>query len=506
MKNSIVFAIAFCLVIMPGCSDDFLDISDPNTIVADAVFTEFETSVLAINGAYAPLKEVDLWGDQIHFFLHQVTNEYDLLWLQDDGWNQMKNFSQQPNNQTLDAAWGGLAKIILRSNAVIQALEGSAGTEAFTLEQRNRLVGQAYFLRGYAFFLGVRTFGEQPVSVDGSVRGFPLILSPATERDEALVPRATVDEVYAQIIMDFESAETLLPVSWTGGDLGRATSGAASAFLGKVYLYQENWERAIEYFDKIINNASYQLLANFGDNFNGAGENGSESIFEIQFSRESPVNGFGGGPGHVYATRHAPPQLDGWGNVFVPVENYNRIQDDPRADATVIKPGDFLPFANEEYVGSGTEDYRPRKFIDINSGQINNPPFGQYNGGINMPVMRLADVYLMYAEAQNENGNTVVALEYVNKVRRRAYGEPIDSPSTIADIAVGGGAPLLDAIQEERYIELFGEGHRWFDLLRWELADDVLGSRGFIPGTHEAMPIPLDETQLNTAMVQNNGY
>ncbi len=506
MKNSIVFAIPLCLALVLGCSDDFLDISDPNSLVTDEVYTDYQASILAINGAYAPLKEVDLWGDQIHFFLHQVTNEYGLLWQGDAGWNQMKDFSQQPNNQTLDAAWGGLAKVILRSNEAIQALEDFAGTEAFTLEQRNGLLGQAYFLRGYAFFLGVRTFGEQPVSVDGSVRGFPLTLSPPTERDATLVPRATVDEVYAQIILDFENAETLLPASWASGDLGRVTSGAASAYLGKVYLYQENWDQAIAHFDKVINNASYQLLANFGDNFNGAEENGSESIFEIQFSREHPLNSFDGGPGHVFATRHAPEELDGWGNVFVPVENYNRIQDDPRSDATVIKPGDFLPFANEEYVGSGPEDYRPRKFIDINSGQINNPPFGFFNGGINMPMMRLADVYLMYAEAQNENGNTAVALEYVNKVRRRAYGEPIDSPSIVADIAVGGGAPLLAAIQDERYIELFGEGHRWFDLLRWELADDVLGSRGFIPGTHEAMPIPIDEIQLNTAMVQNNGY
>ena len=204
MKNSIVFAITLCLALVPGCSDDFLDISDPNSLVADEVYTDYQTSILAINGAYAPLKEVDLWGDQIHFFLHQITNEYGLLWQGDAGWNQMKDFSQQPNNQTLDAVWGGLAKVILRSNEAIQALEGFAGTEAFTPEQRNGLLGQAYFLRGYAFFLGVRTFGEQPVSVDGSVRGFPLILSPPTERDATLVPRATVDEVYAQIIMDLE--------------------------------------------------------------------------------------------------------------------------------------------------------------------------------------------------------------------------------------------------------------------------------------------------------------
>ncbi|WP_185154136.1 RagB/SusD family nutrient uptake outer membrane protein [Fulvivirga sp. M361] len=506
MKNILLIILSSCLFLVSGCGDDFLEVTDENSLVTVSVFENYGTSVEAINAAYTPLKEVDLYGDQIHFFFHQITHEYDLLFQGDDGWNQMKTFALTPINQTLDAAWNGLGKIILRSNSVIEGLEGLETSGDFTEEQKNELVGQAYFLRGFAFFLGVRMFGEQPVSVDGSVRGFPLITSVPSNREATLVSRASVDSVYQQIILDFEVAETLLPESWTGNDLGRATKGAASAYLGKVYLYQEEWPKAIEYFEKIINNASYRLLDNFADNFNGEAENGSESIFELQFSKESPLGAFNGGPGHVYATRHAPSDLEGFGNVSVPLSSFDRLKDDPRVGATLIRPGDFIPFIDAVYVGTGAEDYRPRKFVDINSSQ-QNTTFGQtFNGFINMPIMRLADVYLMYAEAQNENGGTTVALEYVNKVRRRAYGEPIDVPSVIADIAVAGGAPLLTAIQEERYIELFGECHRWFDLLRWELADDVLGSRGFITGTHEAMPIPIDEIQLNTVIRQNDGY
>lgn len=506
MKNIIIIITTVSLIILSSCGDDFLDVTDPNTLVTESIFDTYETSVQAINGAYTPLKEVDLWGDEIHFFLHQVTNEYDLLFLGDAGWNQMKNFSHTPDNKTIGAIWNGINKIILRSNGVIDGLDGLTVSGDFTAEQRNELLGQAYFLRGYALFLGVLTFGEQPISVDASVNGFPLVTSVPGTRQETIVPRASVAVVYEQIISDFEIAEDLLPVSWSSDDLGRATKGAASGFLGKVYLYQEDWGRAIEYFDKIINNASYQLLENFADNFNGQGENGTESIFEIQYSRESPIGAFGGGPGHVYATRHAPSELDAFGNVFVPIESYDRIKDDPRANATFIEPGDFLPFIDTVYVGLGATDYRPRKFIDVNNSQINSPLGPTFNGSINMPLMRLADVYLMYAEAQNENGNSTVALEYINKVRRRAYGEPIDAPSTIADINVVGGDQLRSAIQEERFVELFGEGHRWFDLLRWELADDVLGSRGFQSGIHEAMPIPIDEIQLNTSIQQNSGY
>lgn len=506
MKNLYRLFLAIGLIVASSCNDDILDVSDPNNLVTSSVFGNYQTAVQAVNGAYTPLKEVNLWGDQIHFLLHQITNEYNLIWQGDAGWNQIKDFSITPGNTTINAAWEGLSKLILRSNAVLEGVSVVVVSGDFTQTQKDELIGQAYFLRGYAFLLGVSIFGEKPVSVDGTVPGFPLILSVPGTRAETLVDRATVDAVYEQIRLDFEMAESLLPTAWSSADLGRVTSGAASAYLGKAYLYQENWPKAIENFEKVINSGSYSLLENYADNFNGNAENGSESIFEVQFSRASPVVGFDGGPGHIYSTRHAPSELNAFGNVFIAESVYNTIQSDPRSDAIVIRPGDYLPFIDTVYVGTGPTDYRPRKFIDVTTSQINNPLGGVFNGHINMPMMRLADVYLMYAEALNEDGNASMALEYVNKVRRRAYSEPIDSPSVSADINVAGGAPLRTAIQEERYVELFGEGHRWFDLLRWGLADEVLGSRGFNANIHQAMPIPIDEIQLNTVISQNNGY
>ena len=494
------------LLLLSGCGEDFLEKTDPNSLAIGPVFSTYETSVQAVNGVYTPLKEVDLWGDEIHFFLHQVTDEYGLLYDGFDRWNQMKNFSQTPDNETITAVWRGLSKIILRANAVIEGTDAEGGAPDFTGEQRDQLRGQAYFLRGYAFFLGVSIFGEQPAAVDSSARGFPLITTVPERREATLVGRASVAEVYTQVIRDLERAEALLPPFWSGEDVGRATQGAASGLLGKVYLYREAWARATVYFEKLIDNPQYELLKNFADNFNGVAENGSEAIFEVQYSGESPTLSFNGGPGHVYATRHAPAELDAFGNVSVPTTTYERIREDPRVTATVIRPGDYLPFIDTVYVGRSPTDYRPRKFIDTRIGQINSSSGATFNGSINMPLMRLADVYLMYAEAQNELGNTAVALEYLNKVRRRAYGEPTDAPSALADVPVGDVAALRRAIQEERYVELLGEGHRWFDLLRWGLADDALGSRGFQVGKSEAMPIPLDEIQLNTVMQQNNGY
>ena len=506
MKTILISTLAISLGLMTGCGEDFLEKTDPNSLVTSSVFNDYEAAGQAINGAYTPLKEVDLYGDQIHFILHQLTNEYGLLFQGDAGWNQMKDFSLTPDNVTVRAAWNGISKMILRANAVLAGLDELTPSADFTAEQRDELRGEAYFLRGYALFLGVNLFGEQPAAVDPATNGFPVITTVPESREAMLVSRSSVAQVYEQVIRDWEEAERLLPAAWSGENVGRATRGAASGFLGKAYLYQEDWAQASTYFEKIINDPAYQLLDTFGDNFNGQAENGAESIFEVQYSAESPVASWDGGPGHPYATRHAPAELGAFGNVSVPVSTYERIKDDPRVGASIIQPGDFLPFPDTVYVGLGPTDYRPRKFIDVTASQINSPLGSTFNGSINMPLMRLADVYLMYAEAQNELGNAAVVLDYLNKVRRRAYGEPTDAPSATADVTVSGGAALLAAIQDERYVELLGEGHRWFDLLRWELADDELGPRGFQPGKHEAMPIPLDEIQLNTKIEQNDGY
>ncbi len=506
MKTILISTIAISLWLMTGCGEDFLEKTDPNSLVTSSVFNNYESANQAINGAYTPLKEVDLYGDQIHFMLHQITNEYGLLFQGDAGWNQMKDFSITPDNVTVRAAWNGVSKMVLRANAVIAGMSELTPSADFTQEQKDQLLGQAYFLRGYALFLGVNLFGEEPAVVDPAAKGFPVITSVPESRDAMLVSRANVGAVYEQIVSDWQEAERLLPVTWSGEDVGRATQGAASGFLAKAYLYQEDWAKASTYFEKIINNPAYQLLENFGDNFNGQGENGTESIFEIQYSDGSPIAAWDGGPGHTYATRHAPAELGAFGNVSVPVSTYERIQGDPRVGASIIQPGDFLPFPDTVYVGLGPTDYRPRKFIDVNTSQINSPLGSTFNGKINMPLMRLADVYLMYAEAQNELGNAAVALEYLNKVRRRAYSEPTDATSATADVTVSGGDALRKAIQDERFVELLGEGHRWFDLLRWELADDELVPRGFQPGKNQAMPIPLDEIQLNPEIEQNDEY
>ena len=503
--NHRLIAIAVVSWLLPsGCSDDFLEETDPNSLVASTAFDHYPTAQLAVNGAYVPLKEVDLWGDQIHFLLHQITDEYGLLFRGNPGWNQIKDFSLTPDNTTIRAVWNGLSKMVLRANAVLEGLNQVPPSAEFTAEQQDELRGEAYFLRGLAWFVGVNIFGP-PVTVNPTAAGFPVITTVPEGRAATLVPRASVAEVYQRVTSDWEAAERLLPPAWSGSDVGRATRGAAAGFLGKAYLYQQDWEAALHYLEQVIDHPAYRLLDAFEDNFNGEAENGRESIFEIQYSGESPVSSFNGGPGHAYATRHAPAELDAFGNVSVPPATYERIRADPRAAATVIRPGDFLPFIDTVFVGGGATDYRPRKFIDPRVGQINSSFGSTFNGRINMPLMRLADVYLMYAEAQNEVGNAAVAREYLNKVRRRAYGQPVDTPSAV-DVKISGGAALRQAIQQERYVELLGEGHRWFDLRRWEQVGDAGAERGFRAGVHEAMPVPLDEIQLNRAIKQNPGY
>ncbi len=508
-KRYILTPLLITLLAAPGCKDEFLETPDPNNLGASSLYVDTDNANLALTGVYAPLKDIDLWGDQIHFFLHQITDEYDLVWKGDAGWNEIKQFSVSSENATLRSAWYGVAKMVLRSNDVIENVEKMKVPEQITQQNKEYILGQAYFIRAFAHFLGVNIWGQQPVIVDGAAPGFPVVTGTPVNRDQMYVKRAPVSEVYAQVIADLRTAEGLLPVAWTGNGLGRVTKGAATAYLGKVYLYQQNWEGAAAKFEEVIGNPAYSLLPNYGDNFNGKAENSPESIFEVQFSDKSPMMSWDGGPGHAYATRHAPDPL-GWGNVSLSPATVTQFGTDPRLRHTAFIPGkDSVKMGDnanwQPYKNTNGTGYSPKKFIRADRSAVNTGP-GLFNNEINMPLMRLADVYLMYAEAQLERGNATVALEYVNKVRRRAYGLSPGTPSPEADRTVAGAAELRQAIRDERFLELCGEGHRWFDLLRWGVADDLLTPRGFTPGIHQAMPIPTNEIQLNPAMTQNNGY
>ena len=310
--------------------------------------------------------------------------------------------------------------------------------------------------------------------------------------------------------------------------MGRATKGAAQAMLVKVYMYMHDYAKAKEWGDKFLTDqaAQYSLTPVFADNFILAGENNEESIFEIQYANEAtsdynPGNGATRGTFTQVLTRSRSTNMgdEGWG-FNKPTHNlYDEYEPtDPRRDATII-------LLDADHLGD-QDTYLGTSYLNRKSGLYNAEGTGytyknthNTRGVLNNKQFRLADLYLLYAEACMETGDAGTATTYLNKVRARVglpsypgysfkvNGEELTSPT------------LQEALRHERRMELAMEGHRWFDLCRWGVAYEVMTAymalespeakaemQPFKKGVHELLPIPNKQRQLNSLLDQNPGY
>jgi hypothetical protein len=358
---------------------------------------------------------------------------------------------------------------------------------------KDHIIAEAKFLRAYYYFELVKYFGDVPLIIDKRI-GI----------EEALqIPRSPKAEVYAQIEKDFsEAAQVLNPMA---SQKGRATKGAALAFLGKVYLYQNKFSEASSTFDEVINSGIYSLIPNYNDLFSVANENNSETIFDVQYTGlEGGSYGClicleGNAAVGFQGIRQYNGPVYGDGNSYnLPTQAlYDAFSSiDPRRGATILDIEAFIaaqPDASSityaQGAGGHTGFYN-NKYIK-RQGEIGLPD-NDLTSPVNYRVMRYADVLLMAAEAHYQTGNTSKAQQLVNQVRVRA-GVP------------GLAVNSINVIYKERRFELSGEGLRFFDLVRTGQAADFI--QGFIPGKHEVFPIPQVEIDLaGGSWPQNSGY
>jgi hypothetical protein len=358
---------------------------------------------------------------------------------------------------------------------------------------KDHIIAEAKFLRAYYYFELVKYFGD-----------IPLIIDKRIGIEEALqIPRSPKAEVYAQIEKDFsEAAQVLNPMA---SQKGRATKGAALAFLGKVYLYQNKFSEASSTFDEVINSGIYSLIPNYNDLFSVANENNSETIFDVQYTGlEGGSYGClicleGNAAVGFQGIRQYNGPVYGDGNSYnLPTQAlYDAFSSiDPRRGATILDIEAFIaaqPDASSityaQGAGGHTGFYN-NKYIK-RQGEIGLPD-NDLTSPVNYRVMRYADVLLMAAEAHYQTGNTSKAQQLVNQVRVRA-GVP------------GLAVNSINVIYKERRFELSGEGLRFFDLVRTGQAADFI--QGFIPGKHEVFPIPQVEIDLaGGSWPQNSGY
>lgn len=515
MKSLRIF-IALILVAMTTicCKKDFLDVTNQNELSSANFYTKLDNFDLSLNSVYDAVKNLDLFGQT--FYVQTLL----AMPHESDYWNPQNRNAVQSTDGNVYIAWRGFYRIIARANDIIQNAPIYASTykpAGAQLDRLNKIVAQAKFLRAFAYFHLVRLWGEETCSVDSTKLAVPIILKVAVTSSDLMVPRSTVGKVYNQIIKDFKDAEAVLPVTWDAANIARVTSYAAKGFLGQVYLYMGDNNAAQNYFEEVLANGSYKLVPfkRYNDLFQGKNEFSEESLWEINYTVDMQQNIWENGLGSGIALVLAPPGR-GWSNCTPHGVNIFRFGSDPRLKICTYAPTDSAVDANNQltpcgkstfnYTGHSFRKYVPKDYCVY---------FTNRNSGANYLVMRMADVYLMYAEVMNNKGNDAVASEYMNKVRRRAYGFDPGSPQPGVDYTGLAGTQLRDSIREERFRELFGEGQRWYDIVRWKIADTeaakynnyrvTQGPIVFLPKAYY-YPIPQAEVDNNTAMKPSTGY
>ena len=475
-----------------SCSDEFVDRPVEYSIDAENYFnnkTDYEDALI---GAY----------DLLHStFINVLMGEIasDNTFAGGNGPNDVPGYQSvddmihNPVNAQLKQLWDWMFAGVQRANYILEFKDKT------DFEGKNQIIAQARFLRAYYHFELVKWFGGIPMN--GDKRFAP--------GDEKSIPRSSVSEVYASIEADLiYASQNLSPAA---AQKGRATSGAALALLGKAYLYQGKYAQAATTLETLISTGNYRLvttanltpvqiaagLTPFGSIFEEPGENGPESVFEIQYTdvQGGSYGGLQNVEGNVAVGFAGPFGYEG--PVFADGNNFNlptpKIVNafeagDLRKDVTILDMATWIP-ANpgttytkqNEDTGFFNRKYIPRKRRAEAGADV------KLTSPNNYRAIRYADVLLMAAEAHNKNGNDSKAQQYLNLVRDRAFGD------TNHRISASGTA-LNDFILTERRMELVGEGHRFFDLVRTGKA--VSEIPGFVAGKNELFPIPIEEIQF----------
>lgn len=433
-----------------GSCSDFLEPTPQTSVDRNDVFTDLEGARGAVIGIYGALTSANYLG-----LLYPVFADLAADNLSHTGtfptYAQVKNrniLTENVNNQDIYFA---IYRTINRANNVIAQVPAIT---SISEEQRNAFLAEALFLRAYAHFDATRYWGD-----------VALVLTPTSAPDATLnVARSPRAAVYEQVLADLALAEPALPET----NVGRATKSAATALRARVELYRQNWQAAAAAADQIIASNRFQLVPNYRAIFTT--ENSTESIWEIQFDANTQsqlafffLPGTNGGRNEVSPT--------GAGSTLPTAYEAG----DQRKDAS-ISNGTFQLNGRAVAAGVGI------KYTDPGTGTDN------------FRAIRFAEILLIGAEAKAQLNDLPGSLTLLNRVRVRAGLSPRAGLTQAA---------LLDAIAQERRVELAMEGHRWFDLVRTSRAQTLLS---IVDPNRLLFPIPFRETVNNPNITQNPGY
>jgi hypothetical protein len=478
MKNKMKNIVTLISLFTISCSSDFLEILPQSTVTISVLYKTDSDFKDAVTGCYTALRSA-----------------YDNMYIygdvrSDDSWhalgnnvvmNSIDNFAERSGESVFASTWQNYYTLIFRANILLSKIES---LDASVIPNKNRYIGEARFLRALAYFDLVRIYGD-----------VPRVVSELNIEESYQSGRVSVSSIYNELIIpDLLVAENLLPSTYSGLDVGRATKGAAKALLGKVYLTRKDFVNAELKLGEVTQ-MGYALLPKYHDLFNYSNEHHSEYIFDIEY-----ISG-GLGIGSHFTNSFIPKSTGDHADNFFNIKGGLGELNTPTFDL-------FYAF----------EQFDPRRTITVDTGYYDNnnvwfkffqiatftkkyitPVSNGNDSRANWKVVRYADVLLMFAEALNENNKTIESLVYFNQVRARV-GMPKFSGLSKDQ--------TRERIYQERRFELGMEGHRWFDLIRTGRALNIMASMGMKP-YNVVFPIPLREIQIinNPAILpQNPGY
>src|SRR5256885_257684 len=480
---------------LAGCVN--LDLTDPNESSTDTFWQTPAQALAGVNAAYNALENNGTYGRWLVFATDLRSGIGMIL----SPWTDLSHFTKFTFT-TFDfevnrEIWQPHYEAIFRANQVIARVPGIRMDAIL----RDRIVGEAKFIRALMYFNLVTLYGNVPLTTTPPT---------PTDRPATVAPAQS----WAQIEQDLTDARAALPQSYSGADVGRATWGAATALLGKAQMQQGKWSAAAATLQEVIGSGRYDLMPNYADNFTDRFENNQESLFEVQFGDRSFLSS---GVRGLNISRMVgpcgPSYCDGrptrWYVAQFQLDTTVAGQPDPRLNYTIYYKGgtDVYTVPNSQYFADDTATHNIREDTLIYFKKYGEYYLGlpgqDWDAAINFRVMRYADVLLLQAEALNELGRTAEAYPLVDQVRAR-----VTMPSLPGGLSQDA---MRDRILRERMFELGLEGQRWADLARHNLVTPALQAEDaefqfFVAGKSELLPIPQRERDLNPNVKQNPGW
>lgn len=493
MYKNIIYKIGllFLALSFGACKEELLNPIPESILTTANAFNSAKDLNLAVLGIYSNYQA-------------RIQNDYELMEAPSDnmygyyfalspGMAEIALLDVSPENPKLNSFWKVTYNGIFRANTVLANIDRPTD---YATSKKDQYIGEAKFMRALFYFDLVKIFG-----------GVPAITTVVTEKESRGIKRASEAEIYTLIIKDLEDAVSALPQP-TAIESGRASKAVAIALLAKVHVYRKNWPAAKSLLEQLFTSYNYRLVMNYGDLFKVETESNSEVIFSIPY--------VSGTNGHGLTYAFAP--LEG---IYQTINNGSRVCRPTWDLHQAFESGDtrFNVTIAEEYRTFASKPTDPTIWFPYFSKWVV-PVQISTSSGLDIPVLRLADMILLYAEVLYNLNQPQEALNQINKVRERAFGN-ISHNYKLVDIATNNA--FLDKLLLERRLELAVENNRWFDLVRTDRFTSVLTTiQGeYNPSTKKAVqivinakpymkyfPIPYEQIQLASpgVMIQNEGY